>query len=317
MEVIRELMALGILVEPEAVELLTSLDKDKLKIVVEKSKEERPLVLTNETVEKFLKATKYRIIKTLEKRKSFSVQDIVDSLNKRYDFIQNLLMRKVELSNIVSINKCTNGKLTVIGMVKNKEKSNGNFLIELEDKTGSVKAVVSGDIGKKIDQDDIIAVHGNYNNKLLFGEKVVYPDIPLRRVSYSANETKIAFIINHDFSKKLEIDADYIFVGKCDHVEKITEQYPTCKVFVVEKEGSLTNPSLIDIDGIIIMILFDTDPLEAVKKRFVSIENSDFLIENIPDIILTNKNINANYKGISIVSGKSVIGLKTRNVLVL
>jgi len=314
MEVIKELMALGILVEPEAVELLISLDEDKLKTVVEKSKEERPLVLSNQIVEKFLKATKYKIIKTLDKRKSFSVQDIVDSMNKRYDFVQNILMRKVELSNIVSINKCTNGKLTVIGMVKNKEKSDNNVLLELEDKTGSVKAVVSSDIGKKIDQDDIIAVHGNYNNKLLFGEKVVYPDIPLRRVAYSTNATKVAFITNHDFTNKLDVSADYIFIGKCDNVEKVTVQYPTSKVFVIDDE-KITNPSLIDIDGIIIMVLFDIDPLEAVKKRFVSIENSDFLIDTIPDIILTDKDINANYKGISIVGGKSIIELKTRNIV--
>lgn len=312
MEMIKELMGLGILVEPDVADLLKTLDNEKIKIIIERSKTERPLILTNDIIESFLKQTSFKILKTMERKKSFTVQDMVDKLNARYDFIQNLLMRKIELSNIVSINKCTNGKLTVIGIVKSKEKSDSNIIIELEDKTGTIKTVVSTDIGKKVDLDDVIAVHGNYNNKLLFGEKIFYPDIPLRRVSYSGSDTKIAFVINHDFSKKLDLDADYIFIGNCDNQEVAKEHYSRSRIFFID--DSISNPALVEVDGIVILILFNSDPLDSVKKRFISINNNDFLIDSVPDIILTNKDVNTNYKGISIVGNKSVINLKTREI---
>lgn len=318
MELIKELMGLGILVEPDAVEKLQGLNEEQLKLIVERSKQDRPLVMTDKIIDSFLKTTTFKVLKTIEKKKSFSVQDIVDMLNKRYDFIQSLLMRKIEMSNIVSINKCANGKLTVIGMVKNKERSNGNFVLELEDKTGSLKTVVSADIGKKVELDDVIGVHGNYNNKLLFGEKIIYPDAPLRKVNYSEKDTKVAFIINHDFSEEIEIDADYIFIGNCDNTEKAKHHDPRSKIFLIndEKEGLyyIQSPALIDIDGIIILVLFDHDPLDVIKKRFITSENNDFLIDKIPDIILTNKDINTNYKGITIIGNSSIIELNTRNV---
>ena len=114
METVKELMKIGILVDPDSIEKLKTLNSDNLKLVIDKTKEERPLVLTPEIIEIYLKVTNFKMIKQFDKKQTFTVQDIVDQLNKRYDFIQNLLMRKVEISNIVSINKCESGKLTVI-----------------------------------------------------------------------------------------------------------------------------------------------------------------------------------------------------------
>ena len=317
--IIKELIDFGILVEPEAGKVLEDLDQQSLSIILEKCKEQRPLMLTEDIIKTYLKSTSIKIIKRFEPLKTYSVQDIVEQLNKRYDFIQNLLMRKVELSNIVSINKCSNGKLSVIGIVKSKEKSNGNVVLELEDKTGTLRCVVSDDIAKDIRHDDVIAVYGNYNNNLLFGEKIMYPGVPLRKVNYSDKDTKVAFIINHDFSKDMDIKADYIIIGNCDNIEKAKEKYPMSKLYSVGLKVNdidyISTPSLIEIDGIVILILFDHDPLEVLKKRYVSIDNTDFLIDTVPDIVLTNKDINTNYKAISIIGQKSIINLKSRDVI--
>ncbi len=319
MEAIKQLMDLGILVEPDVAEKLKTMDESQINTLIEKAKQERPLVLTDEIVKDLLKKTFFKILQKFEKSKKYTIQDFVDVLNKRYDFIQSLLMRKVELSNIVSINKCSNGKLSIIGMVKNKEQSDGNIVLELEDKTGSVKTIISKDLGDKVCTDDIIAVYGNYNNKLLFGEKIIYPDVPLRKVNNSESDTKVGFIINHDFSEKLDIDPDYLFVGNCDNIEKAKEQYPRAKIFFIDDKKKIeglyyiTNPCMIDIDGIKILILFDHDPLKTIKRRFISIDNNDFLIDPVPDIIFTNKDINTNYKAITIISEKSLIGLSDRS----
>ena len=159
----------------------------------------------------------------------------------------------------------------------------------------------------------VIAVGGG-----LFGERVMYPDVPLRKVNYSENDTSVAFIINHDFSEKLDIDAEYIFIGNCDNSEKAKHLYPRSKIFSIgnEIEGLyyIPNPSMVEIDGLVFLVLFDNNPLKALKRRYVSIKNNDFLIDTLPDIILTNQDVNTNYKAITIINNKSKIELKSRNV---
>ena len=312
METIKELMSLGILVDPEASDRLKELKDTEISMVIEKTKEERPLVLTSEIISSYLKSSKYEIIKQFDIKKSFTVQDIVDQLNRRYDFIQGLLMRKVELSNIVSINKCESGKLTIIGMVKSKEDSGSNDVLELEDKTGTIRAVISKDLSKDIKLDDVVAIYGRYNNKLLFGETVKYPDVPLRKVTCSDKETVVTFVINHNFKNPIDIDSEYIIITNCDNTENVKEKYPRSKIFIVG--GSVTSPCFINIDGIVFMIILDQNPLSALKKRYLSIEKNDFLVDLVPDIILTNRDLNTNYKSISIINNSCMINLKTREI---
>ncbi|MBU3904784.1 MAG: hypothetical protein KJ906_01380 [Nanoarchaeota archaeon] len=315
MEIVKDLMKMGILVDQEAIDALNNLKDTELTVVVEKTKIERPLVLTPELVSMYLKSTKYEIIKQFESKEAYTIQDIVEQLNKRYDFIQGLLMRKVELSNIVSINKCESGKLTVIGLVKKKEDSGTNDILELEDKTGTLKAVISKDLGKDIKIDDVIAVYGNYNNKLLFGETLRYPDVPLRKAGCSEKETRVSFIINYDFQKQMDIDSEYIIISNCDGLDGVKQRYPRSKVFVIGTD--IRSPCLINIDGVVFMIILDIDPLKALKRRYVSIDKTDFLVNTVPDIILTNREIETNYKSISVISKSVEINLKTREINII
>ncbi|MBU3897296.1 MAG: hypothetical protein KJ697_05215 [Nanoarchaeota archaeon] len=319
---IKDIMNLGVLIDPVANTRLNTLNENEIKRIIDKTREERPLILTSDIIDIFLKISNFNIIKSHKKQLRISMQELTDMLNKRYDFIQSILIRKVELSNIVSINKCTNGKVSIIGMVKRKEPSSGNILIEIEDKTGSLKAIISNDIGDKIVLDDTIAISGSYNNKLLFGEKVLYPDVPLRNVSYSDSDTKIAFIINHDFSKDIHIEGDYFFVGNCDNVEKLKDTHPRTKIFILANQdridGNLqyiSNPTYIEIDSVTFLLMFDNDPLLAIKKRFLNINKIDFLIDTVPDVIFTNKDVNTNYKSITILNDTCVLELKNRNVI--
>jgi arginine deiminase len=69
-----------------------------------------------------------------------------------------------------------------------------------------------------------------------------------------------------------------------------------------------------EVDGVIILTLFGLNPLDAIRKRYVNIESTDFIIDPIPDIIFTDKDISTNYKGITIVSINKIIDLKSREV---
>lgn len=131
----------------------------------------------------------------------------------------------------------------------------------------------------------------------MFADALVYPDVPIRPVNYASKSVRIAFLEDNK-----NYNSDYVF-----YKEKIVDK-------IKGKTHITTTPYLSEIAGVVILTLFGVNPLDAIRKRYVSIENTDFIIEPIPDIIFTDKNINTNYKGITIVSINKVIDLKTRQI---
>ncbi len=74
-------------------------------------------------------------------------------------------------------------KVDVIGMVADvRETSSGNVLIELEDLTGRMAVIVSGDLRKQAREllgDEVIGVAGVLRNNYLIAENIVFPEIPV------------------------------------------------------------------------------------------------------------------------------------------
>ena len=287
-------MNLGFLLDSDTADIVKNLDEESFYRLVEGLKNEKSVVLSKELIKKLL-SKEVNIIRSFKPVQSFTVQDFVKTLNERYSFLQKILLSKLELSNVVSINKFSSGNVSIIGLVKTKEEKDDNYILTLEDPTGEVQAIIPKAMGEKLSLDDVVAVSGRINNKILFVENLIFPDVPLRPVTYSQENVKIVFS-----DEKIEQKIDYI-ISKNKVEDKIKN-----KIY------EIVNPSIFEIEGVRILLIFDLDPSEILKKRFVKIENTDFLIEPVPDIVLTNKETNANYKGISIVSKNKIIDLKTR-----
>ena len=105
-----------------------------------------PSTITLEIINEALKAPKacaVQNIKPYKEREKASVSDIVDFFNKRYEFFGNLLSKRLDLINLISINRVSDKikKFSIIGMVK--EKSTGNKTAVLEDKTGEIEVALS------------------------------------------------------------------------------------------------------------------------------------------------------------------------------
>jgi len=293
---IKNLISLGFLVDEDAINSLEKLNEEEFYKIVENLKKENIFIITSFVIMKIL-TEEIKILKTFKPNKKFTIQDYVKMLNERYSHLQGILVKKLELTNIVSINKCSSGNVSVIGLVKTKEEKNEEFIISLEDQTGEIKVVIPKNLGEKLSLDDVIAVSGNINNKILFAEKLLYPDVPLRPVNYTSESIKIAFLIDNK-----KADVEYVI-----YKDRIEDK-------IKHKIYEITNPSIIKIKNIIVLIAFGFDPFDILKKRFVNIENTDFLIDIVPDILFTDKDINTNYKGISIVAQNKIIDLKTREV---
>jgi len=292
---VKNLINLGYLVDENVANLIENIDEDNFYRLIEGLKKENNFLITNELIKKIL-VRDVNIIKEFIPFKKFTVQDFAHNLNDKYSALQNILLKRVELADMVSINKITIGNVSIIGMVKEKSENGDNFVVTLEDPTGDIQALIPKTIGEKVALDDVIAVSGRINNKILFAEKLIYPDVPLRPVNYTTDSIKVAFL-----EEEKDCKADYIF-----YKDKI-------KDYIKNKIVSIANPCLVEIEGVLILIISDFNPLDILRKRFVNIENTDFIIDSIPDIIFTDKGINTNYKGITIVSLNKIIDLKTRD----
>ena len=289
---LKNLINLGFLVDDRMTEKIENLNEEEFFKLIEGLKKEN-IFIVNENVLKTIVSDEVKVLSSAKRMESFNIQDFVRNLNERYVFLQNILMKKLELSNIVSINKCSDGAASIIGMVKEKEEKGDKFIAILEDPTGEVQVSIQKKLGEKISLDDVIAVSGEINNKVLNADKIIFPDVPLKPVVFSNDSIRVAFTDK-------DVKADYMVYD-----DKI-------KDMIKKKEIEISNPSIFKIGNVIFLMLIGFDPLDVLKKRYVTIENNDFLIEPSPDIVFTDKDVNTNYKGISIVSKDKMIDLKTR-----
>ena len=284
-EVIKETM-----VSPETLDELKKLDSKTLEKIYEKIRINKPLFFTKEMISPLL--VDFKIIKTFDFKNKLTIQDYIEMLNERYSALQNILVKKVEEKNPVSINKCSSGEVSLIGMVKSK-KLEDRTVLELEDPTGSIKVLLPTELFDEIDLDDVIAVYGIVENKTMNAQKVFYPDVPLKQPTLTEKQTTIANVM----SRKENI-ADFVIFE-----DKIESKF---------KPYKLTNPTLLQINNVVILILLDYNVQKTIKKRFVSNDFGQFIIDPTPDIIFTNKEESYNYKGISVVGLNTVIDLSNR-----
>lgn len=293
---LKNLINLGFLVDEKIKDKIEDLNEEEFYKLVENLKKDN-IFIVNEDIIKNVLAGEIKILKLFKKTEMFAIQDFVKNLNNKYNFLQDILIKKLELSNIVSINKCSDGNVSVIGLIKEREEKDNNFVISLEDPTGEIKASIAKKLGEKLVLDDVVAVSGKISNKILIVDKLLLPDVPLKPVTYSKDSIKIVFLAD-----KKSVKADYLV-----YKNKIKDN-------IKNKEYEITNPCIFKINNVVFLLILGFDPLEILKKRYVSIGNTDFLIEPSPDIVFTDKEINTNYKGISIVSENIVIDLKTREI---
>jgi hypothetical protein len=293
---VKNLINLGYLVDDSITDLVEGLNENQFYNLVEDAKRENPFMINRDIVLKS-KSSGVKMIKSFSPLERFTVQEMVRNLNDRYSALQNILLRRVAFSDLVSINKISTGSASIIGLVKDKVEKEGKFLVTLEDSTGDVQAMVPKALAERLGLDDVVAVSGSMSGKILIADKLVYPDVPIRPVKYSPETIKIAFL-----SDEGQCKADYIVLR-----DKMFDR-------IKSKTHSLTTPCMYEVEGVSILSLPDFNPLDAIRKRYVSKGNTDFIIDPVPDIIFTDKDVSSNYKGITIVPINKVVDLKSREV---
>ncbi|MFC1801664.1 metallophosphoesterase [Nanoarchaeota archaeon] len=127
-----------------------------------------------------------------KKTKKYGVQDFVRYFIHRYKALEKILRNRQELLDVVSINriikKTERENVALIGMIVEKNlTSNGNLLLKVEDLTGSIKVLVSKknpelfEEAKDLVLDEVIGLTGMNGDKIVFTNKLFWPDIPFNK----------------------------------------------------------------------------------------------------------------------------------------
>jgi DNA polymerase II small subunit/DNA polymerase delta subunit B len=124
--------------------------------------------------------------------KKIEVSDFVGHFRARYKEIQNIILRRNNLDNLMSINKISNTRqqFSIIGMVSEKRiTKNKNLIVVFEDLTGKTNVVFkqgssSFKDANELQLDEVVAVRCSGTNELIMGYDIFFPD------SFVAQKTK-------------------------------------------------------------------------------------------------------------------------------
>lgn len=247
-----------------------------------------PDIITHGFVKSLLKdRPRIEVIRSSEReRKTSTVQEHIRHFINRYEKLKEVLVKKPELTKLVSINKLPQRKkeFSLIGMVR--QKNEGSII--LEDSTGEL-TIHFENMKKELDKivgDEVLGMVCERNG-MVKAKKIIWPDIPLKRkINKTKNETYCLFLsdIHMDdpkFNKKsyakflewintIDYPNFYIFVlggisKKKEGVVNFFNDLPkkSFKIFMRDETDpgvdiadlNLFTPSLVKIEDSVVMFL--------------------------------------------------------------
>jgi len=129
------------------------------------------------------------VISYKNEARKYEVKDFTLLFASRYKFLEGILRQRQELQNVMPISrllgKKEKEKVSIIALIENiSETKNGNVIMTAEDVTGRMKVVFSKNKkdlyqkAKDLVLDEVIGISGVLGDKIIFGEEIIWPDVP-------------------------------------------------------------------------------------------------------------------------------------------
>jgi len=298
-EIIKIFLDKGLQLSKDALEFFLK-NEDRIEEFLKNAESEKlPAVISLEFVKKILKEPSVEIIKSFKKWEGeISVSEISSILRKRYEKLSGILTKRLDLPNLISINKVSEKakKFSLIGMVREKDEHEHSLIIE--DKTGELKIFLRADDVRNILEDEVIGVVCSRKEDYFFAEKVFQPDIPLKREvkrldrglkaiflsDFHLEKNNLPYLKNlENFLEKERPEIAFILgdiSSKASEVKDFLSILPSrISIFVkgeIEKgEFDVTSFDefvFLNVEGINFLLLHGS-LLEKYEKRFRSIED--------------------------------------------
>ncbi|HLC39826.1 MAG: hypothetical protein A2745_02575 [Candidatus Harrisonbacteria bacterium RIFCSPHIGHO2_01_FULL_44_13] len=254
------------------------------------------------------------ILKVPEKsRATIDIDEFAALVNTRYIFLKKLLAGRVDLVNLISINKITPKvkKFSVIIIVK--EKMDGENSIVGEDETGEHTFFFK----KKADfeqvfLDDVIGIVCESDERIKI-EKMFWPDLPLRREVTRTEEDLELTVSNYPLARAA--DGKEIAITTEGHKAKINADVFDMPVMVKVKQSAvvlISNSKYLkkyqqrekNEEELIASLLKRRNLSPVIEADHAAFSNDPFLIDMVPDIFIifdVQGSGSFNYKGTTVL----------------
>jgi len=124
--------------------------------------------------------------------------------NKRYELFSSYLAKRSEMKPVITVSRVdkliARNDFGLIGLVSAVRKTgNGNFMVDLEDPTGSISLLVGksspsfGIVGELV-VDEVIGVNVRKNGRWCFVDTIIFPDVPVRETKSCDDDSCAVFI---------------------------------------------------------------------------------------------------------------------------
>ncbi len=134
--------------------------------------------------------------------KKLEVGDFVRHFRGRLVEMKKILQEHLELNNLISINKISGNRqgISLIGLVANKSYTkNKNVILEIEDLTGKIKALIHASkpelIAKteEVALDSVIGIKCSGNQEIVFVNDIIFPEAMISKRKQSPKEEYAVF----------------------------------------------------------------------------------------------------------------------------
>ena len=293
----------------------------------------------------------FSILRNLTHKKTeITSDDFVRFYNSKYEKMKSVILSRIP-KDFVSLNKIdmSRSEVHVLGIVKEIKEKDGKKVVDIEDPTGSVPVIFeAADFDADVELDDVVAIRALAGGKVLFGKKIIYPDMPLRQPTLGTG--KACFVSDFRLDEASTKDAERFFewfsqqdipyllvagdLGDKELFERYVERYCYIKtVFVIaagneypqtplkfesNKIVSLSNPAIVELGGLKVLMIHKGNTT-FLKKRYLgrssAILDEDYLVlDEMPDIMHTGHGDTpfiSNYKSTTIINSGSLLGTFT------
>jgi len=341
-ELVKKFLQKGKLLSPEVFEKLLSNSLDESMIV------NGDIVISSRNI-RHKPQVDVKILKNITHKKTeATTEDFARFYRSRYEKMVKILTGKLQ-KNFISLNKIDSfrNEIYVVGMVKDIQEKENKLVLVVEDLTGSAKIVFEKGEAE-VDLDDTVAIKCVSAGSILYGKQIIYPDVPLRQPKTGTGSA--CFISDLNLDEAAKQDAEKFFrwfenqpinilfvagdIGDKEAFERYvsmhciqkqvfvipgekdsTDEYPhTPLKFDAENIISLSNPAIIEINGIIVLLIHQFG-ISMLKKRYLGktrqfFDEDPLVLENVPDIVCfghANDSQVINYKSITLVTSGSLL----------
>lgn len=197
------------------------IELDKNRVALEKKRKSNSnIYIDNCQIEQNKPSIK--IIKSYDKiiDKKIEVSDFVAYFNNRYDALEKILRNNKKLQESISISRVLSRReknlAAIIGFVTEKRiTKNGHLMLQIEDKTGVIRVLISKDRSKIFNEaknlvlDEVIGIIGTNGDKIIFANEILQPDLPIKDIKKSENESYALFLSDLHIGSKYFLDKEF------------------------------------------------------------------------------------------------------------